>query len=87
MTWSQTINIQEGYLNSVKEEHERRIIEARVLSVMISNLFAKDSERKTHEQIYPISIDSIGKKKQKQNALSIESFFKLLSTAYENSKN
>jgi hypothetical protein len=54
---------------------------------MISNLFAKDSERKTHEQIYPISIDSIGKKKQKQNALSIESFFKLLSTAYENSKN
>ena len=89
MTWNQTLNIYGGYLKAIKEEHERHIVEARVHASLIGNLFASEANKKTASQIYPISLDNVEKVEKvekKQNTLSIEQFFKILSAAYENSK-
>ena len=84
MTWSQTVNIQDGHHKFIKEEHERRIIENRVLCSYFSNMMSKDP--KPFEKIYPISTDNLPEKKKTKNVLSIEQFHRILTEAFKNNE-
>jgi hypothetical protein len=76
MTWQQTINIQEGHHKFIKEEHERHILENRVLCMYIGNMMGKNPE--PFAKIYPISSDNQTSQNQTKNVLSIEQFYKVL---------
>lgn len=76
MTWAQTLNIQEGHHKFIKEQHERHILENRVLCMYISNMMGKNPE--PFAKIYPISSDNETTNKPTKNVLSIEQFYKVL---------
>ncbi|MCR9066266.1 MAG: hypothetical protein NXI00_20005 [Cytophagales bacterium] len=83
MTWRQVLNIQHGRGKAIRNEHERRVLEARVLTEYIANKIG--GGKASYDDIYKVS-DGTKKPKVEKNLLSIEAFHKLLVSAFESEK-
>ena len=82
MTLRQCQNIAVGYQDRVKDEHETRVLESRVLLMYYAEMKSEKS-KKTFKEIYPISIDEVEEKNNKlpKNLFApmLVDFFKALS--------
>jgi hypothetical protein len=78
-------NLRIGYFDKVRGEHERRVLEARLLTLFINNSFADENKRQTFEEIYPLEMDKqIAQAEPKETAITlpIKDIHKMLSAIF-----